>query len=144
VDGFVEVWDFESGKLRKDLKYQKDVSTTHFGFFSCHRGELCTMCGPQEEFMMHADSVLALAFSRNSEMLASASQDGQIKACIYTRHLSELEHRNVTLCGAQVWKVRTGQVLRRYEKAHPEGVTSLCFGRDGTQLLSGSFDTTLK
>ena len=45
---------------------------------------------------------------------------------------------------AQVWKLRTGQVLRRYEKAHALGVTSLRFGRDGTQLLSGSFDTTLK
>ena len=29
--------------------------------------------------MMHSDSVLALAFSRDSEMLATASQDGQIK-----------------------------------------------------------------
>ena len=29
--------------------------------------------------MMHADSVLATAFSRDSEMLATASQDGQIK-----------------------------------------------------------------
>ena len=33
----------------------------------------------QEEFMMHADSVLAATFSRDSEMLATAAQDGQIK-----------------------------------------------------------------
>jgi WD40 repeat protein len=32
--------------------------------------------------MMHADSVLATAFSRDSEMLATASQDGQIKVSI--------------------------------------------------------------
>ena len=32
--------------------------------------------------MMHSDSVLALTFSRDSEMLATASQDGQIKVCI--------------------------------------------------------------
>lgn len=56
VDGFVEVWDYEAGKLCKDLKFQRD-----------------------EEFMMHSDSVLATAFSRDSEMLATASQDGQIK-----------------------------------------------------------------
>jgi len=33
--------------------------------------------------MMHADSVLAATFSRDSEMLATAAQDGQIKVSFY-------------------------------------------------------------
>ena len=32
--------------------------------------------------MMHDTAVLALAFSRDSELLASASQDGTIKVCV--------------------------------------------------------------
>lgn len=34
---------------------------------------------PQETFMMHDDAVLCIDFSRDSEMLASGSQDGKIK-----------------------------------------------------------------
>lgn len=99
----------------------------------------------QEEFMMHSDSVLATAFSRDSEMLATASQDGQIKVCEAIHESSNAQSAELLLlCCSQVWKLRTGQVLRRYDKAHSLGVTSLRFGRDGTQLLSGSFDTTLK
>lgn len=50
------MWDPLTGKLKKDLLYQAD-----------------------EAFMMHDTAVLALAFSRDSELLASASQDGKIK-----------------------------------------------------------------
>ncbi|GAQ85941.1 hypothetical protein KFL_002620080 [Klebsormidium nitens] len=99
VDGFIEVWDYLSGKLKKDLQYQAE-----------------------DAFMMHDDAVLSLDISRDSEIVASGSQDGKIK----------------------VWRLRTGQCLRRFERAHSQGVTSLAFSRDGSQLLSSSFDATAR
>lgn len=53
-----QVWDVVSGRLRKDLQFQAD-----------------------EQFMMHDTAVIALAVSRDSELLASGSQDGKIKVC---------------------------------------------------------------
>ncbi|CAF5152646.1 unnamed protein product, partial [Rotaria magnacalcarata] len=99
-DGIIEVWNFTTGKIRKDLKYQA-----------------------QEQFMVMDGAILALCFSRDSEMLASGSQDGQIKASVFF-----------------VWKILTGQCLRKFDKAHLKGVTSLVFSKDNSQLLSASFD----
>lgn len=52
----MQVWDFLTGRLKKDLQYQAE-----------------------DRFMMHDSAVIALAVSRDSEMVASGSQDGKIK-----------------------------------------------------------------
>jgi len=99
VDGFIEVWNFATGKIRKDLQFQA-----------------------QDKFMMMDNAVLCMSFSRDSEMLASGDQEGKIK----------------------VWKAATGQCLRKFDKAHTKGVTSVAFSRDGSQVLSTSYDCTTK
>ena len=72
--------------------------------------------------MMMEDAVLSVAFSRDSEMLASGSETGEIR----------------------VWKVGTGQCLRKFERAHGKGITCLQFSKDNSQILSASFDTTVR
>ena len=95
----VEVWDHQTGTLRRDLQYQDEGS-----------------------FMMHEKAVIAVAFNKESELLATGSQDGQIK----------------------VWRIATGQCARRYEKAHSEGITCITWAKDSSQLLTGSFDFTAR
>jgi len=72
--------------------------------------------------MMMDTAILCLAFSRDSEMLVSGSKDGKIR----------------------VWKIQTGQCIRRFSNAHSQGVTSVCFNRDNTQVLSCSFDFSIR
>ena len=77
----------------------------------------------RNELMAHdAEAVLSSAFSRDGLLLATGSQSGQIK----------------------VWKLSTGECLRKFPQAHPQGVTSIAFSRDGTQLLTTSFDQTVR
>lgn len=57
-----------TGKLKKDLQYQAD-----------------------EQFMLHETAVLALNFSRDSELLVSGSQDGKMKVgSDFGHHLLQL------------------------------------------------------
>ena len=55
VDGFIEVWDHLSGKL-KALPFQDE-----------------------DKFMMHEAAVIALGFTKDGEHLVSGAQDGTIK-----------------------------------------------------------------
>jgi len=59
LDGFVEVWDPDTCRLRKELPYQA-----------------------REELMMHEAAVLSLTFSRDGEMLATGDTEGIVKVRI--------------------------------------------------------------
>ena len=64
-----------------------------------------------------------MAVSSDSQLLASSSRDGKVK----------------------VWRLSTGECVRRFTKAHGEGgACSLAFSRDGTQVLSGCFDGVVR
>lgn len=43
-----------------------------------------------------------------------------------------------------MWKVATGRCLQKFERAHGDGVTSVCFSSDSTQVLSASFDGSMR
>lgn len=141
VDGFVEVWDYITGKLNRGLLYQSN-----------------------DEFMMHDTSVLCVAWSRDSELLASGSQDGKVKVwqirtgkCL--RRFEQAHTEGVTCLtftrdGTQVLSgsfdatlrmhgLKSGKTLKIF-RGHTSYVNDCVFTVENTRALSASSDGTVK
>jgi len=141
MDGFVEVWDYEKGKLRKDLTYQE-----------------------QDNLMMHDEPVLSLCFSRDSELIGSGSQDGMIKVwrvktgqCV--RRFTKAHGQGITCVSfsrdgmqiasgsfdatARVHGLKSGKLLKEL-RGHTSYVNGADFSPDGLRLASCSSDGTVR
>lgn len=121
---------------------------------------------------LHEQTPQTLVFTPNGETFSIAGKSGVIEVwdteATQLRHDLEYQHNNQFMtqgeqisCGVcskdgdhialgdqighiKIWKISTGQCLRTFTDAHRGSVSSLCFSRDGTQLLSGSCDKTAR
>lgn len=73
-------------------------------------------------YMNQGTSVLSLTISKDNDHIAIGSDNGQLK----------------------IWKISQGQVVKVLPLAHRDGILSVMYNKDSTQVLTASMDMTAR
>ncbi|GAA5798340.1 WD40-repeat-containing domain protein [Helicostylum pulchrum] len=141
VDGFIEIWNYLTGKLRKDLTYQA-----------------------KDSLMAMDKSVLCVQFSHDNELLASGSSDGKIaiwklKSGTCQKRISAAHMEGVTsivfskdssqILSAsydqtiRIHGLKSGKMLKEL-RGHTSFINNVMYSADNSRILSASSDGTVK
>jgi len=140
VDGFLEVWDIITGKL-KHLKYQDE-----------------------DKFMMHECAVLCVNFTKDGEHLVSGDKEGDIKVwqissgkCL--RKFPKAHTKGVTCvrfnrdgfkvlsasfdCTVRIHGLKSGKTLKTFH-GHLSYVNDVIWTPSGSQVISAGSDGSIR
>lgn len=140
-DGFIEIWNYLTGKIRRDLAYQAN-----------------------DRLMAMDKAVLAVRFSSDNQLLASGSLDGKIwiwkvKTGLCEKRMAAGHSEAITSLGfskdntqlvsgsqdhlVRIHGLKSGKVLKEF-RGHTSFVNWVLFSSDSTRILSASSDGTVK
>ena len=150
VDGFIEVWEIENCKLRKDLEYQaRDELMMHTANVNGTVTPVAIICG---------------TFSADGEHLATGSQDGQIKVWklstgVCLKKILHAHSGGITSISfnrdnsqvlttsfdnlARVFGLKSGKMLREF-RGHSSFVNCGMITKDNLHVFTGSSDGTCR
>jgi WD40 repeat-containing protein SMU1 len=140
-EGFIEVWDTESLKIRQDLDYQQ-----------------------QGKYLNQGSSVLCGSFSKDGDHLAVGSSNGQVKIWRLSSgqavKVFPQAHRDGVLAisfakdglqlltasfdaTARIHGLKSGKTLKEF-RGHSSFVNTAIYTRDNSQVITGSADGMVK